>query len=157
MIEILAAVLFIIAIVVVTVWIMDYAKRIHTTEHIQSNEKEIDHTSEFYRHFLSKVPDGADAAIHFIDKCIETAADNYTVMMLSQNTVQYLNDEDIERMRRYIMGTVNLNITDATMEMISWTHDVSSYDKLEALLDLRIKIFLVGFVADYNREIPDDQ
>ena len=95
MLEIFAIVIFIVVLVATTMWIVERTK--HFTElNIKMNEKEIDHSSEFFRYFLSKVPDGMDAGIHFIDRCIEVAADNYTIMMLSQNTIQYLNDEDIE-------------------------------------------------------------
>lgn len=85
-----------------------------------------------------------------IDDFIKQASEVYQIMKLSQDDKQYLKAEDAEIMKKYIFGTVKKNMTQDVINAIKSIYVVESDEDLHKILDLRINLYMINFMRQYN-------
>jgi hypothetical protein len=85
-----------------------------------------------------------------IDDFIKQASEVYQIMKLSQDDKQYLKAEDAEIMKKYIFGTVKKNMTQDVTNAIKSIYVVESDEDLYKILDLRINLYMINFMRQYN-------
>ena len=92
-----------------------------------------------------------------IDTFIHNAGDMYNILVLSSNTVNYMTEEDINRMQDYIILTVENNMTDSVLELVKLIHKIDNQQDIYDFISLRTKLYMINFVVDYNRLIDDNE
>ena len=96
-----------------------------------------------------------------IDSFISAAGDNYTVFALSSNSNHYLTESDQETMTKYIYGNVKRNITPEVKDLISTVYNIddeeedNEHNKLNQLINVRIKLYMINFIRNFN-SLPED-
>lgn len=96
-----------------------------------------------------------------IDSFISVAGDNYTVFALSSNSNHYLTESDQETMTKYIYGNVKRNITPEVKDVISTVYIIddeeedNEHNKLNQLINVRIKLYMINFIRNFN-SLPED-
>lgn len=94
--------------------------------------------------------------IALIDSFINTAGENYLVFALSSNSNHYLTEKETEQMMNYIFGMVKKNITQEVKDAISTVYNIESEDNIDELLNIRIKLYIIGFITQYNAMPTED-
>lgn len=88
----------------------------------------------------------------FINNLINQAIEQY--MVLNVNTKEhYINEKESEAIIRYVYATLKINMTQNTKDVIGLIYDVSTDQKLEDLLMLKIKISVLALLVDNNKVI----
>lgn len=85
-----------------------------------------------------------------MDDIITQAADIYQIMQLSQSSTEYINQEEADRMEKYIYGTVKNNMTEYVRNAIESIYVINSEEDLDKVLNLRIKLYMINFLRQYN-------
>lgn len=93
-----------------------------------------------------------DKVDNFINKLISNAIDQY--MIMRANTKEhYINEKESEAIIRYTYATIKSNMTQNTKDVIGLLYDISTEQKLEDLLMLKIKINVLALLVDNNKVI----
>ena len=87
----------------------------------------------------------------FVDGLIKVAVDRYMIMKVNFNTDAYLNDESQRELSLYALGSVKENMTPAVRELIGLVQDISTEEKLNNYLELRIKMYILAVVVKTNQ------
>ena len=88
-----------------------------------------------------------------IDKFITDAANIYIIMELGKDTgINYLNSAGINTMTTYIYGTVIRNMSDRVVDTIKLIYNVKNKEDLDNILNIRIKLYMINFTIDYNKQ-----
>lgn len=90
-----------------------------------------------------------------IDDFIKQASEVYQIMKLSQDDKQYLKAEDAEIMKKYIFGTVKKNMTQDVRNAIKSIYVVETDEDLYKILELRINLYMINFMRQYNDIIEE--
>jgi hypothetical protein len=91
-----------------------------------------------------------------MDDFIKQASEVYQIMHLSKNTGQYLKSTDAEHMKRYIYASVKNNMTKDVVNAIKSIYVINSESDLDKILDLRINLYMINFLRQYNDVIDDN-
>lgn len=86
-----------------------------------------------------------------VDGLIKNAVDIYMVLNVNFNTDAYLNDDSIKELTQYAFGMVKRNMTPSVMELIGLTNDISTEEKLNEYLNLKIKMYILAVVVKTNQ------
>ncbi len=99
--------------------------------------------------------DSASKIDTVLDQFIISAGDNYTLFKLSQNPNHYITEEIQKEMIMYIFASVKKNMTREMRTLIGLIHVINSEKDLDDLLNLRIKMYVLNFMVDYNQPLDD--
>lgn len=96
-----------------------------------------------------------DKINNVLDSVIKDQAEIYQLMVLSTNetTAQYLNSEEQDKMQKYLIHVVYNNISDEMKQLLSLIYNTDDDKRLKDLVSLRVKIYLINFIVEYNRNI----
>lgn len=86
-----------------------------------------------------------------IDGLIKAAVDRYMVLNVNFNTEAYLNDDSIKELTLYTFGSVKKNMTPTVIGLIGLINDISTEEKLDEYLELKIKMYLLAVVVKTNQ------
>ena len=86
-----------------------------------------------------------------VEGIIKESVDRYMILNVNYDTDAYLNEATINELSLYTFGMVKNNMTPAVRELIGLTHDISTEDKLDDLLKLHIKMYILAFVVKTNQ------
>ena len=77
-------------------------------------------------------------------------------MKLSQSSIEYLKPEDAEIMKKYIFASVKKNMTEDVVKAIRSIYVIESDEDLDKILDLRINLYMINFLRQYNDVIEEN-
>lgn len=87
---------------------------------------------------------------------IKQAADIYMIFNVKFNGEDaYLPQDTIDEMSKYIFGTVKGNMTPAMRELIGLVYDIDTDERLDNLLDINIKMYMLNEIVKTNKDIVD--
>lgn len=92
-----------------------------------------------------------DKINELLDKLISDAADKYTILVLVNDVNNYINQEQIKEMTQYITIMVSKNMTTSVKSVLKLIYNIDTDKDLNDVLDLRIKLFMIGYVTKYNK------
>ena len=90
-----------------------------------------------------------------IDDFIDQASMVYQIMYLSKNSGHYMKSSDAEHMKRYIFASIKKNMTRDVMNAVKTIYIINSEKDLDRILDLRINLYMINFLRQYNDVIDD--
>ena len=90
-----------------------------------------------------------------IDSLINVAGEYFTILSLSSNSNHYINEKEIDRMTAYIFGMTKKNMTNDIKAAIGTVYKIDYEEELDKVLNLRIKLYVINFVRNYN-SLPED-
>ena len=85
-----------------------------------------------------------------IDDFINQASEVYQIMQLSQTPNDYLKPEEAEVMKKYIFLSVKNNMTQEVQNALKSIYIINSEEDLDKILELRIKLYMINFMRQYN-------
>ena len=94
--------------------------------------------------------------VEMFDSFISLAGENYLVFVLSSNSNHYLTEKETEQMMSYIFGMVKKNITDEVKDVLSTIYNINSDEDIDEFLNIRIKLYIIGFIKQYNAMPTED-
>lgn len=90
----------------------------------------------------------------YIDNLISEAAGIYQIMVLSVNPNQYINTEEQIKMEKYVYYSAFKNINQPrSIELLKLVYKIENNDDLKSIIDIRVKIYMINFIKDYNKDI----
>ena len=87
----------------------------------------------------------------FIDGLIKEPVDRYMLLNVNWDADAYMNEQLINEMSLYVFGSIKQCMTPTMVEFIGLIHDVSTEDKLDEYLKLRIKMYIIAVVLKTNQ------
>lgn len=121
-------------------------KEIETVEHPDNTEK--------IKILLSddKIVDKINGVLNSL---IKDAADRYMLFEVGFNGIDaYIPSKSSDEMEKYIYGTVRSNITSATRDLLGLIYDVSTEEKLNNVIELAVKMYMIDILVKTNQSIP---
>ena len=91
-----------------------------------------------------------------MDDFIRQASEVYQIMKLSQSSIEYLKPEDAETMKKYIFASIKKNMTEDVVKAIKSIYVIESDEDLDKILDLRINLYMINFLRQYNDVIEEN-
>lgn len=88
----------------------------------------------------------------FINNLINQAIEQYMIFNMTTKE-HYINAKESETVIKYVYGTIKVNMTQNTRDVIGLIYDVSTDQKLENLLMIKIKINVLALLVDNNKVI----
>lgn len=88
-----------------------------------------------------------------LDNLIKNAVNKYMILNVNFNRDAYLNDKAIEELSLYALGMVRDNMTPAIKETLGLIYDISTDEKLNSFLELRIKMYILAVVINTNKTL----
>lgn len=91
-----------------------------------------------------------------IDQCIKDAGDIYNIMILSPNQLvngnsSYITEKEQQEMSEYIyQNLMKTRINSTLKKIIGYTYKVDTEEELESVIRLRIKLYMLNFINQYN-------
>ena len=90
-----------------------------------------------------------------LNSLIKDAADRYMLFEVGFNgTDAYIPSKSSDEMEKYIYGTVRSNITSATRDLLGLIYDVSTEEKLNNVIELAVKMYMIDILVKTNQSIP---
>ena len=129
----------------VSVWIIKTTDRISKERDNQKSQIDVDLLNAL---LSDKTVENIDT---MVDGFISNAGDMYTLLKLSQNQTHYISEEIKNEMTSYIFGTVKKNMTPTVRQIIGLIHNVDNEEDLDKYLDLRIKMYVLNYMVNYNQ------
>ena len=98
-----------------------------------------------------------DKINNVIDSMIKDQAEVYQLMVLSTNELlaQYINSEEQDKMQHYLIYVVKKHISPEVKDLLSLVYNINTDKDLEDLISLRVKLYLINFVVEYNKSIEE--
>ena len=96
--------------------------------------------------------DTVDNINNLLNKLISDAADTYRILVVD-NDSETLSDKEVRAITSYIKYKVSHSMTPTILATLSLIYDVSDMDKISALLDEKIKIYMVGMIVNRNKQV----
>ena len=97
--------------------------------------------------------DSVENINNIIDSLIKQAIDRYMILNVNFNKEAYLNEDAINELSLYAFGTVKDNMTPTVKELIGLIYDISTDEKMDEFIKLRIKIYVLAIVVKTNQVI----
>lgn len=96
-----------------------------------------------------------DKINNVIDSMIRDQANVYQLMVLSTNemSVQYLNTEEQDKMQKYLTHITCKHISPEVKNLMNLIYNIKDDEDLKNIVSLRVKIYLIHFVVEYNKDI----
>ena len=89
----------------------------------------------------------------YINALIKSSADTYMILNVNFNPESYLNSEKVEELSNYIFATIKKNLTDASKEVIGLVYNIDTEEKINELLQLKIKIYVLAITVSNNKPL----
>lgn len=105
----------------------------------------IDHTNDINILLGDKAVDKINA---LLDKLISEAADKYKILVIKDEL--YITSKQIDEMTTYVTAMVNKNMTSSVLAALKLIYKIDNKKDLKDVLDLRIKIYMIGYALDHN-------
>lgn len=105
----------------------------------------IDHTNDINILLGDKAVDNINA---LLDKLISEAADKYKILVIKDEL--YITSKQIDEMTTYVTAMVNKNMTSSVLAALKLIYKIDNKKDLKDVLDLRIKIYMIGYALDHN-------
>lgn len=86
-----------------------------------------------------------------VDSFINESANMYRVLSLTKNQNNYIKEHEISEMTNYIFLSVKKNMTTVILTLISLVHVIENDEELDKYLNIRIKLYMINFVTQYNQ------
>ena len=87
---------------------------------------------------------------------IKEAADRYMIFNVRFNGEDaYLPQDTVDEMSKYVFGTVRSNITPAMRELIGLIYDVETDERLDSLIDINVKMYMLNEIVKTNKDIQE--
>ena len=88
-----------------------------------------------------------------IEGLIKEAVDRYMILNVNFNTIAYINDASVNELELYAFGTVKSNMTPVMKEFIGLVYDISTEEKLDNFIKLRVKMYVLAIVVKTNQSV----
>lgn len=85
-----------------------------------------------------------------LDDIIEKYVNDYTILVLSKDTNNYLNSSQIEDIEEYVTGSVLKNISSSVIYLLGLIYKLNTEKEISSFIKVRCKIYLIGFISQYN-------
>ena len=105
----------------------------------------IDHTNDINILLGDKAVDKINT---LLDKLISEAADKYKILVIKDEL--YITSKQIDEMTTYVTAMVNKNMTSSVLAALKLIYKIDNKKDLKDVLDLRIKIYMIGYALDHN-------
>lgn len=91
-----------------------------------------------------------------INDLIKESVDRYKVLNVNFNGEDaYLPESSVDEMSKYAFGMIRTSITPALRNTIELVYDVSTDEKLDEFLDIRVKLYILREVVETNKDIVE--
>ena len=140
-----SAVIGVVVPLAISVWILKTADHIARERDKKNSQINVDLLNAL---LSDKTVENIDT---MVDGFISNAGDMYTLLKLSQNQTHYISEEIKNEMTSYIFGTVKKNMTPTVRQIIGLIHNVDEEEELDKYLDLRIKMYVLNYMVNYNQ------
>lgn len=92
-----------------------------------------------------------------LDSIIKEHAEIYQVMVLSMNEdkAQYITSEQQDEMQKYVLHMTLKNLSPELRSIMKLVYNIDSAADLKDIVSLRVKLYLINFVIEYNKEFTE--
>ena len=92
-----------------------------------------------------------------LDSIIKEHAEIYQVMVLSLNEdkAQYITSEQQDEMQKYVLHMTLKNLSPELRSIMKLVYNIDNAADLKDIVSLRVKLYLINFVIEYNKEFTE--
>ena len=91
-----------------------------------------------------------------VNNMLDNIIKNIIELYLIFNNVSeenYINSETAKELEDYTFGMVKKKLTDSVRDTIGLVYDISTEEKLNSVIKLRIKLHIINFMVEQNQDI----
>lgn len=97
--------------------------------------------------------DNIDNSVNnMLDNIIKNIIDLYLIFN-NVSEENYINSETAKELEDYTFGMVKKKLTDSARNTIGLVYDISTEEKLNSVIKLRIKLHIINFMVEQNQDI----
>lgn len=93
-----------------------------------------------------------DNVNNMLDNIIKEAINLYLIFN-SINEETYINNDIAKELEDYTFGMVKNKLTPTVKDTLGLIYDISTKEKLDSVIKLRIKIHVINFMVEQNQDI----
>lgn len=92
-----------------------------------------------------------------IDSIIKEHAEIYQVMILStsEDKAQYITSEQQDEMQKYVLYMTLKNLSPELKSIMRLVYNIDDATDLKDIVSLRVKLYLINFIIEYNKEFTE--
>ena len=91
-----------------------------------------------------------------IDSLVQQYTDVYNIMVISNTTqIEYINAKEQENMEKYVTHMVLTSISPDLKNLMGLVYNVQTAEDLKNVVSLRVKMFLINYLVQYNNDIEE--
>ena len=97
--------------------------------------------------------DNIDNSVNnMLDNIIKNIIDLYLIFN-NVSEENYINSEIAKELEDYTFGMIKKKLTDSVRDTIGLVYDISTEEKLNSVIKLRIKLHIINFMVEQNQDI----